>query len=79
MIVTIDGISGGVLSSIKSRFEDDIDSVEEYKDADDTTTYTVKFKRGRIFVETRTDEVFIHNKNESKYLSRFDYSQIILY
>ena len=79
MIVTIDGISGGVLSSIKSRFEDEIDSVEEYKDADDTTTYTVKFKRDRIFVETRTDGVFIHNKNESKYLSRFDYSQIILY
>lgn len=79
MIVTIDGISGGVLASIKSRFEEDIDSVEEYKGEDDTTTYTVRFKRGRIFVESRTDEVCIHNKTVLKYLSRMDYSHIILY
>ena len=79
MIVTIDGISGGVLASIKSLFKDDIESVVERIENDDANTYTVEFKRDRIFVVSNTDGVLIHNKKESKHLSRFDYSQIILY
>lgn len=79
MIVTIDGISGVVLASIKSQFEDDIYSVEEFKDKDGIVTYSVRFLSGRIFVESRRDAVSIHNKTEFEYLSRFDYSQITLY
>ena len=80
MIVTLDGISWQTLTRIKEVLGDDlILQLDEYDDGEGHNLYHVEFISAAVMVKTFENSVLLHTKKDCVRLSRFDYSQIILY